>query len=101
MRGWHILGVIGVAAVAVVALLVFAWQPAIAPISPPAPSSFPRDLVETGETLASVRNCIDCHTAPGGTPNAGGKAIYRKLGAFYSTNITPDPETGIGAWSEA
>ncbi len=101
MIGRHILGVIGVAAVAVVALLAFAWQPAIEPIEPPSPTSFPRDLVETGEALATVGNCIDCHTAPGGTPNTGGKAIYRKLGTFYSTNITPDLETGIGAWSEA
>jgi mono/diheme cytochrome c family protein len=101
MRGRHILGVIGIAAVAVIALLVFAWRPAIAPISPPDPSAFPRDLVETGETLASIGNCIDCHTAPGGTPNAGGKPIHTRIGIFYSTNLTPDPETGIGAWSEA
>jgi mono/diheme cytochrome c family protein len=101
MMGRHILGVIGVAAVAVVALLAFAWRPAIAPIAPSAPASFPQALIDAGETLASVGNCIDCHTAPGGTPNTGGKAIYRRFGIFYSTNITPDPETGIGTWSEA
>ena len=67
----------------------------------PPPTSFPRELVETGETLASAGNCIDCHTAPGGPANAGGKSIHTKIGNFYSTNITPDPETGIGAWSEA
>ena len=97
----HILGAIGVAAVAVVALLAFAWRPAIAPIAPPSPTSFPRELVETGERLASAGNCIDCHTAPGGPANAGGKSIHTKVGIFYSTNLTPDPETGIGAWSEA
>jgi mono/diheme cytochrome c family protein len=101
MMGRHVLGVIGVAVVAVVALLAFAWRPAIAPVAPPSPASFPRDLVETGETLASAGNCIDCHTAPGGTPNTGGKSIYRRFGTFYSTNLTPDPETGIGTWSEA
>lgn len=101
MKGRHILGVIGVAAVAVVALLAFAWRPAIEPIAPPSPTSFSRDLIDTGETLASAGNCIDCHTAPGGTPNAGGKPIYRRFGTFYSTNITPDPQTGIGNWSEA
>lgn len=101
MTGRHILGVIGIAAVAVVALLAFAWRPAIAPIAPPLPTSFPRDLIDTGEALAGIGNCIDCHTAPGGTPNAGGKPIHRKFGIFYSTNITPDPETGIGTWSEA
>ncbi|MCW5737981.1 MAG: c-type cytochrome [Enhydrobacter sp.] len=101
MRGRHILGVIGVVAVAIVALLVFAWRPAIAPITPPPSSSFPSELVATGETLARAGNCIECHTAPGGAPNAGGKSLYRRAGTFYSTNITPDPETGIGTWSEA
>jgi mono/diheme cytochrome c family protein len=101
MMGRHILGVIGVAAVAVVALLAFAWRPAIAPIAPPSPAGFPRELVDTGETLASAGNCVDCHTAPGGAPNAGGKPLHKRVGTFYSTNLTPDPETGIGAWSEA
>ena len=102
MAARHILGGIGIAAVAVVgALLVFARQPAIAPISPPAAASFPRDLVEAGERLASAGNCIDCHTAAGGQPNAGGKPVHTKVGDFYSTNLTPDVETGIGAWSEA
>ena len=101
MTGRHILGVIGVAAVAVVALLAFAWRPAIAPIAPPSPASFPRELVDTGERLASAGNCIDCHTAPGGTPTPAASRSTRKAGIFYSTNLTPDPETGIGAWSEA
>jgi mono/diheme cytochrome c family protein len=97
----HILGILGVAAVAVVALLAFAYRPALAPIAPPAAASFPPDLVATGETLAGAGNCINCHTAPGGTPNAGGKVIHTRVGRFYSPNLTPDPETGIGAWSEA
>jgi len=101
MIGRYILGVIGIAAVAVAALLAFAWRPAIEPVAPPSPASFPRELVDTGETLAMAGNCIDCHTAPGGTPGTGGKSIHRRFGTFYSTNITPDPETGIGTWSEA
>lgn len=101
MAARHILGVIGIAAVAVGALLVFARQPAIAPVSPPPASNFTRDQVETGEMLAGAGNCIDCHTVPGGQPNAGGKRIHTKVGDFYSTNLTPDVETGIGAWSEA
>ena len=101
MRGRHILAGIGVAAVAVLALLAFAWRPAIAPIAPPAQGSFPQDLIDAGERLASIGNCIDCHTAPGGPPGAGGRAVHRKYGVFHSTNLTPDPETGIGAWSEA
>ena len=93
----HILGALGVAAVAVVALLAFAYRPALAPIAPPAASSFPSDLVAAGERLAGAGNCIDCHTTPGGAENAGGRAIRTQIGDFYSPNLTPDPETGIGA----
>ena len=97
----HILGAIGIAAVAVVALLAFAWRPAIPPIAPPSAAGFPADLVQKGEMLAGAGNCIDCHTAPGGQPNAGGKPLYTRVGYFYSPNLTPDAETGIGAWSAA
>jgi mono/diheme cytochrome c family protein len=48
-------------------------------------------------------NCISCHTAKNAAPFAGGKAFeapYRFLGNIYSSNITPDRETGIGDWSE-
>jgi mono/diheme cytochrome c family protein len=97
----HLLGAIGVLAVAVVALLAVAWRPAIPPIAPPSPASFPRALVERGESLAGAGRCIECHTASGGPANAGGRELLTRVGAFYSTNLTPDPETGIGAWSEA
>ena len=40
-----------------------------------------------------------CHTAPGGVPNAGGRAMETPFGAVYSTNLTPDAATGIGQWS--
>jgi mono/diheme cytochrome c family protein len=101
LAGRHILGAIGVAVVAVVALLAFAWRPAIAPIAPPSAAGFPSDLIDKGEMLAGAGNCIDCHTAPDGQANAGGKPLYTRVGYFYSPNLTPDPETGIGAWSEA
>jgi len=97
----HILGAIGVLAVAVVALLAVAWRPAFPPIAPLPPASFPREVVAHGEMLAGAGNCIDCHTAPGGPANAGGRPLYTRVGYFYSTNLTPDPETGIGTWSEA
>lgn len=53
-----------------------------------------------GEYLATAGNCISCHTAPGGEPMAGGLAFETPFGRVYSTNITPDAETGIGDWSE-
>ena len=54
-----------------------------------------------GEYLLHAGGCITCHTAEdGGAPLAGGRAIQSPFGVFYSPNITPDNETGIGAWSD-
>lgn len=53
-----------------------------------------------GEYLARVGNCVACHTVPGGEPFAGGlKMEVPWIGFIYSTNITPDPETGIGNYT--
>lgn len=52
-----------------------------------------------GEYLARVGDCISCHTAPGQANYAGGLAINSPFGAIYSTNITPDKQYGIGAYS--
>ena len=52
--------------------------------------------VERGRYLAQAGDCVACHTAPGGKEFAGGRALATPLGAIYSTNITPDRETGIG-----
>jgi hypothetical protein len=46
-------------------------------------------------------NCITCHSAGGRHSFAGGVAVHTPFGTIYSTNITPDPDTGIGRWSEA
>ena len=56
-------------------------------------------LVERGRYLATASDCTACHTRPGGQPFAGGLAVASPLGAIYSTNITPDKDTGIGAYS--
>lgn len=77
------------------------WRPAIDPINPVAPQSFDPALVKRGRDLAAIGNCSDCHTAPGGKTFAGGLAVPTPFGAIYSSNITPDPQTGIGRWSEA
>jgi nicotinate dehydrogenase subunit B len=78
--------------------LSFAPQP-IAPITPPLASAFAPDLVARGKLLASLGNCAVCHTARNGVPNAGGKPLDTPFGTVYSTNITPDGQTGIGNWS--
>ena len=53
-----------------------------------------------GAYLASEGNCQACHSAPGGTPYAGGLAFETPFGIVYSSNITPDPKTVIGSWDE-
>jgi mono/diheme cytochrome c family protein len=84
-----------------IAAFAVAWRPAIETIEPPAPSSFDPALVKRGRDLAAIGNCSDCHTAKGGKAFAGGLPVPTPFGAIYSSNITPDPETGIGRWSEA
>lgn len=56
-------------------------------------------LIERGAYLARAGNCVTCHTARGGLPYAGGRAVPTPFGTIYGTNITPDTETGIGSWS--
>jgi mono/diheme cytochrome c family protein len=59
--------------------------------------------VERGGYIFRAAGCLTCHTDAkgGGKPLAGGLALKTPFGTFYSPNITPDPQTGIGAWSKA
>jgi len=57
-------------------------------------------LVARGAYLAKVGDCVACHSAPKGKPFAGGLPMTTPMGNIYTTNITPDPDTGIGKWSE-
>ncbi len=59
------------------------------------------DLVKRGEYLIHAADCQACHTAPGGAPFAGGFAFNMPFGTIYSTNITPDKQTGIGNYTDA
>jgi len=54
-----------------------------------------------GEYLVRAGGCFSCHTAAGGQPLAGGRALATPFGTFYTPNITPDPDTGIGRWTDA
>lgn len=58
------------------------------------------DLIARGEYLFYAGGCFGCHTAPGGAPLAGGRALVTPMGTFYGPNITPDPEHGIGRWTD-
>jgi mono/diheme cytochrome c family protein len=70
------------------------------------PSGVPAELksaslVERGEYLTRAADCAVCHTAKDGVPFAGGRAFVLPFGTMYSTNITPDTQTGIGAYTDA
>ncbi|MFN7225040.1 MAG: c-type cytochrome [Paracoccaceae bacterium] len=91
----------GVAALAVVSGIAFANRhPVLPPIAPPDASAFDPASIERGELLAGLGNCAVCHTTPGGAPLTGGLALPTPFGTIQTTNITPDPDTGIGTWSQ-
>jgi mono/diheme cytochrome c family protein len=58
------------------------------------------DVVKRGEYLARAADCRACHSAPDGAKYAGGLAFLTPFGTLYSTNITPDKETGIGNYTD-
>ncbi len=63
------------------------------------PANYSADMLQRGQQLAALGNCAGCHTAEDGVPNAGGRAMHTPFGTVFSTNLTPDVQTGIGAWS--
>ena len=75
----------------------------LAPIGVHGAQVDPQDFtqLEKGRYLALVGDCASCHTLPGGgRPYAGGRSIETPFGDVLASNITPDRETGIGAWSD-
>lgn len=73
----------------------------IAPVSPPSAALWSSATIERGRQLAALGDCAVCHTTENGATNAGGRPFETPFGTVYSTNITPDPESGIGRWSFA
>lgn len=91
------LGAAGVIA-AGAAVSLMPWRTAIAPVTPDL-SVFSQAAVERGRLVAAAGDCRVCHTVPGGAENAGGLRLDTPFGTIVTTNITPDPQTGIGSWS--
>ncbi len=85
-------------AVVGVATAALPWR-AIAPIARPDASTWSVATIARGGQLAALGDCAICHTVANGAVNAGGRGIETPFGTIYATNITPDVETGIGAWS--
>ena len=75
------------------------WRPAIAPVQASAAGVYGNEVIARGRDLAALGNCVACHTAEGGQANAGGRPMATPFGTVFSTNLTPDPATGIGLWS--
>src|SRR5262245_10251931 len=91
---------VGVAILALVAALTIAlWPTTTRPIAAATGGSDSPALVERGRYLAQAGDCVACHTAPGGQPFGGGLPLASPIGAMYSTNISPDRDTGIGAYT--
>src|ERR1700681_3285191 len=86
------------AAVVGIGAAVMPWR-SIAPIARPDASTYSAATIARGQQLAALGDCGVCHTVANGAVNAGGRAIETPFGTIYSTNITPDSETGIGSWS--
>jgi nicotinate dehydrogenase subunit B len=80
------------------AAFAVSWQPAWPALANPS-ATFDPAIVVRGEKLAHLGNCAGCHTAQGGRPFAGGRPLETPFGTVFTTNVTPDPETGIGRWS--
>ncbi len=89
----------GVAAITGVIATIWPWPQPLAPIANVDTSIYSLATIERGRRIASAGDCMVCHTAEGGVENAGGLPLPTPFGTIYTTNITPDKETGIGTWS--
>lgn len=95
--------ILALAAAGAAAALWVMWpQPAIPPLAAIAPVPSPASAARVqGERIVALGDCMVCHTAKGGAAYAGGYPLRTPFGTIYSTNITPDPDTGIGRWNYA
>ncbi|WP_395700233.1 molybdopterin cofactor-binding domain-containing protein [Aquabacterium sp.] len=98
-RPWLARGLALVGGLLAAAAGLLGWRPAIAPVAASSGGLYATEVVERGRVLAALGNCAVCHTAEGGQRNAGGRWIETPFGRIASTNLTPDPDTGLGRWS--
>jgi len=96
-----VLALVLLAGLALAAIILAARRPVIGPVGLESQPAFEPQAVQRGASLAALGTCITCHTRPGGPAYAGGRPIATPFGVVYATNITPDPQTGIGLWPYA
>ena len=102
MKKWKVLAGVSVAAIVGAGVYVADVFPGeIAPIAAIDVASFSDDQIALGENLANLGDCAACHTPRGAQGMEGGLGLPTPFGVIYSTNITPDQDTGIGTWSFA
>ena len=79
----------------------FADLTPVALLRQPVPDANPDAArLRRGQYLVAAGDCMSCHLRPGGEAFSGGLGLNTPFGTIYSSNITPDRETGIGGWSE-
>ncbi|MFT4434395.1 c-type cytochrome [Caballeronia sp. 15715] len=98
---WTALAAGGVGSLIGLACTLWPLRASIDPIARPAASTWSDATIARGRQIAEFGDCAVCHTAPGGAVNAGGLGLETPFGMVYTTNLTPDPKTGIGNWSFA
>lgn len=98
---WAALAAGGVGGLIGLACSLWPLRAPIEPIARPAASTWSDATIARGRQVAEFGDCAVCHTAPGGAVNAGGLGLETPFGMVYTTNLTPDPKTGIGTWSFA
>jgi mono/diheme cytochrome c family protein len=82
--------------------LLYGWsrEPAMPAAAAPMPAASAQ-VLEEGRRIVALGDCMVCHTSATGRAYAGGLPLKTPFGTIYSTNITPDAETGIGRWTQA
>ncbi|HET6926560.1 MAG TPA: cytochrome c [Hyphomicrobiaceae bacterium] len=95
-----VLGLLGATLVGAAWFVASAWRPEIPAVELPDKAGFDPALITHGAELTMLGNCNVCHTKADGRAYAGGRGLQTPFGTIYATNITPDPDTGIGRWSE-
>jgi len=103
-RGWR-MAIVGLAVLLVLLGLWIVserWDRVVqsGPLYPGVAANIEGSPIDKGTYIYRAAGCASCHTAKGGAELAGGHAFETPFGTFYSSNITPDPATGIGGWSD-
>ena len=102
MVGFRFLStVLAAAVVGGAGFVALSWHATLPAVLRPSDDAFAPALVRRGATLAAIGNCAGCHSAPDRPAFSGGAPVETPFGSVYASNLTPDPDTGIGRWSEA